>query len=133
LQLRATMSAIRHPCLIMGQCPSNFEGRNTLTELLRDPNDGLELQEDFKSELKASLNTVQAGGELLSVERVAVNRFSKTLSDGPQVTDELAISKGKQATSILQEIADSGGLGIRDPLAWQREVREDRPLPFRGG
>ncbi|VFN01735.1 MAG: hypothetical protein BECKG1743F_GA0114225_106121, partial [Candidatus Kentron sp. G] len=26
-----TMSAIRHPCLIMGQCPSNFEGRNTLT------------------------------------------------------------------------------------------------------
>ncbi|VFN08145.1 MAG: hypothetical protein BECKG1743D_GA0114223_113103, partial [Candidatus Kentron sp. G] len=30
LQLRATMSAIRHPCLIMGQCPSNFEGRNTL-------------------------------------------------------------------------------------------------------
>ncbi|VFM99931.1 MAG: hypothetical protein BECKG1743D_GA0114223_101577, partial [Candidatus Kentron sp. G] len=28
-QLRATMSAIRHPCLIMGQCPSNFEGRNT--------------------------------------------------------------------------------------------------------
>ncbi|VFN00671.1 MAG: hypothetical protein BECKG1743E_GA0114224_103421, partial [Candidatus Kentron sp. G] len=27
--LRATMSAIRHPCLIMGQCPSNFEGRNT--------------------------------------------------------------------------------------------------------
>ncbi|VFM96914.1 MAG: hypothetical protein BECKG1743E_GA0114224_100982 [Candidatus Kentron sp. G] len=28
LQLRAAMSAIRHPCLIMGQCPSNFEGRN---------------------------------------------------------------------------------------------------------
>ncbi|VFM95138.1 MAG: hypothetical protein BECKG1743D_GA0114223_101036, partial [Candidatus Kentron sp. G] len=26
----ATMSAIRHPCLIMGQCPSNFEGRNSL-------------------------------------------------------------------------------------------------------
>ncbi|VFN06753.1 MAG: hypothetical protein BECKG1743E_GA0114224_110644, partial [Candidatus Kentron sp. G] len=25
---RAAMSAIRHPCLIMGQCPSNFEGRN---------------------------------------------------------------------------------------------------------
>ncbi|VFN02157.1 MAG: Tetratricopeptide repeat-containing protein, partial [Candidatus Kentron sp. G] len=27
-----TMSAIRHPCLIMGQCPSNFEGRNTIHE-----------------------------------------------------------------------------------------------------
>ncbi|VFN06973.1 MAG: hypothetical protein BECKG1743E_GA0114224_111022, partial [Candidatus Kentron sp. G] len=32
----ATMSAIRHPCLIMGQCPSNFEGRNT-NHLKRDP------------------------------------------------------------------------------------------------
>ncbi|VFN00570.1 MAG: hypothetical protein BECKG1743F_GA0114225_104981, partial [Candidatus Kentron sp. G] len=32
LQLRATMSAIRHPCLIMGQCPSNFEGRNSSGE-----------------------------------------------------------------------------------------------------
>ncbi|VFN06062.1 MAG: KR domain-containing protein, partial [Candidatus Kentron sp. G] len=30
---RATMSAIRHPCLIMGQCPSNFEGRNTQAPL----------------------------------------------------------------------------------------------------
>ena len=29
LQLRATMSAIRHPCLIVGRCPSNFEGRNS--------------------------------------------------------------------------------------------------------
>nr|VFJ54526.1 MAG: hypothetical protein BECKFM1743A_GA0114220_101333 [Candidatus Kentron sp. FM]VFK10463.1 MAG: hypothetical protein BECKFM1743B_GA0114221_101413 [Candidatus Kentron sp. FM] len=23
------MSAIRYPCLIVGRCPSNFEGRNT--------------------------------------------------------------------------------------------------------
>ncbi|VFN02334.1 MAG: hypothetical protein BECKG1743D_GA0114223_109692 [Candidatus Kentron sp. G] len=23
------MSAIRHPCLIVGRCPSNFEGRNS--------------------------------------------------------------------------------------------------------
>ncbi|VFN04762.1 MAG: Sodium:alanine symporter family protein, partial [Candidatus Kentron sp. G] len=30
LQLRATMSAIRHPCLIVGRCPSNFEGRNSM-------------------------------------------------------------------------------------------------------
>ncbi|VFN00029.1 MAG: hypothetical protein BECKG1743D_GA0114223_101638, partial [Candidatus Kentron sp. G] len=34
LQLRATMSAIRHPCLIMGQCPSNFEGRNNCAVIL---------------------------------------------------------------------------------------------------
>ncbi|VFN00033.1 MAG: hypothetical protein BECKG1743D_GA0114223_101642 [Candidatus Kentron sp. G] len=29
------MSAIRHPCLIMGQCPSNFEGRNILASSLK--------------------------------------------------------------------------------------------------
>ena len=33
--------------------------------------------------------------------------------------------------NILQEIADNGGLGINDPLAWQQEVRKDRPLPLR--
>ncbi|VFM95355.1 MAG: hypothetical protein BECKG1743F_GA0114225_100611, partial [Candidatus Kentron sp. G] len=35
LQLRATMSAIRHPCLIVGRCPSNFEGRNNWLLSLR--------------------------------------------------------------------------------------------------
>ncbi|VFN05775.1 MAG: hypothetical protein BECKG1743D_GA0114223_107661, partial [Candidatus Kentron sp. G] len=35
LQLRAAMSAIRHPCLIMGQCPSNFEGRNNYPNRLK--------------------------------------------------------------------------------------------------
>lgn len=39
--------------------------------------------------------------------------------------------QGQQASDILQEIADSGGLGISDPLAWQREIRQDRALPFR--
>ena len=37
----------------------------------------------------------------------------------------------KKAVDILQEIADSGGLGINDPVAWQHEVRQDRILPFR--
>ena len=37
LQLRATMSAIRHPCLIVGRCPSNFEGRNTDEDHLQLP------------------------------------------------------------------------------------------------
>lgn len=38
---------------------------------------------------------------------------------------------GQKPADILQEIADSGGLGISDPLAWQREVRQDSTLPFR--
>lgn len=45
--------------------------RQTLKDVFRDPDDGLELQEDFRDELQASLNTSQAGGNLLSVESVA--------------------------------------------------------------
>ena len=31
----------------------------------------------------------------------------------------------------LETIADRGGLPINDPVAWQRQVRLDRPLPGR--
>jgi hypothetical protein len=36
---------------------------------------------------------------------------------------------GKQMADILQSIADNGGLGIADPVAWQQEIRCDRLLP----
>jgi len=39
---------------------------------------------------------------------------------------------GKDVAAILKEIADNGGLGIEDPLEWQREIRKERTLPFRG-
>ena len=35
--------------------------------------------------------------------------------------------------ALLKEISDRGGLGIDDPVAWQREIRRDRELPFREG
>ncbi|MDY6991161.1 MAG: hypothetical protein SVR94_00955 [Pseudomonadota bacterium] len=40
-------------------------------------------------------------------------------------------SSGQVIADIFQEIADSGGLGIRDPVTWQQEVRQERSLPFR--
>jgi hypothetical protein len=40
-------------------------------------------------------------------------------------------TSGQDIASLFQEIADSGGLGIKDPLEWQRTIRKDRPLPFR--
>jgi hypothetical protein len=40
-------------------------------------------------------------------------------------------SQGEQAADILQEIADTGGLGISEPLAWQCEIRKERDLPGR--
>lgn len=39
---------------------------------------------------------------------------------------------GKRAMAILEKIADRGGIkSIVDPVAWQREIRKDRPLPGR--
>lgn len=40
-------------------------------------------------------------------------------------------SRRQEIASLFQEIADSGGLGIADPQAWQREMRTDRSLPGR--
>ena len=56
----------------------------------------------------------------------------KIICQFPHVTDNQKVLRhGQQVADILQKIADSGGLGINDPVAWQREVRQDRALPFR--
>ena len=52
-----------------------------------------------------------------------VRQFPHTLNESNKNTQEIA--------KILQEIADTGGLGIADPVAWQRDIRQDRKLPFR--
>ncbi len=45
---------------------------------------------------------------------------------------EPAPAPGPEMAHILEALADRGGLsGISDPLAWQREVRQERPLPGR--
>lgn len=41
------------------------------------------------------------------------------------------VSNNRKAVSILREIAARGRVLVPDPVAWQREVREDRPLPGR--
>jgi hypothetical protein len=39
---------------------------------------------------------------------------------------------GERLAAALQRIADAGGLpSIPDPAAWEREQRQDRPLPGR--
>ena len=39
---------------------------------------------------------------------------------------------GQQIAELMQKLAESYSLNeIKDPVAWQREVRQDRPLPFR--
>ncbi len=43
----------------------------TIREILGDPDEGLELRDDFAEELKRSLATVEAGGKTMPVEEVA--------------------------------------------------------------
>ncbi len=51
----------------------------------------------------------------------------------PRISKRTQVSEHKQTIGTLfQEIADSGGLGIKNPDVWQRRTRKDRPLPFRG-
>lgn len=40
-------------------------------------------------------------------------------------------TQSEYIASLFQKIADTGGSGINDPQKWQREIRKDRPLPFR--
>lgn len=43
----------------------------TLTELLRDPDEGFVVREDLANALQQSLQTVKAGGKTMAVEDVA--------------------------------------------------------------
>ncbi len=43
----------------------------TLLEMLGDPDEGLELRDDFRADLQRSLAVVRAGGETVPVQEVA--------------------------------------------------------------
>jgi hypothetical protein len=43
----------------------------TLLEMLGDPDEGLELRDDFAAELQRSLATVEAGGKTIPTQEVA--------------------------------------------------------------
>ncbi len=47
-------------------------------------------------------------------------------------TAEEAAERGRQMAELLRELAKSNPFkDIADPVAWQREIRKDRPLPGR--
>ena len=43
----------------------------TLSEMLDDPDEGLELRDDFTEELLSSLDAVETGGKTISAQKVA--------------------------------------------------------------
>ena len=53
-----------------------------------------------------------------------------TISEMPDSEDSQL--EGKSTFELLQALADMGAFAdIEDPVAWQREIRKDRSLPFR--
>ena len=50
----------------------------------------------------------------------------------PAETPAERAARGKRMADVLRELAKSNPFkDITDPVAWQREVRKDRPLPGR--
>jgi len=47
------------------------EVKQTITEMFIDPDEGLELREEFRSELERSLAEVEAGGKTISGHEIA--------------------------------------------------------------
>jgi len=80
------------------------------------------------SSYKAVLNN----NHLEWFEQIPTQLKSRTVTVYVTILDELPIEKpeltGQKAIDILQKIADNGGPGIDDPVAWQREIRQDNPL-----
>jgi hypothetical protein len=56
-------------------------------------------------------------------------RVEVVILGAPPMTDA---ERGRRMAAILERIAQSGPSGFpEDPVAWQREIRKDRPLPGR--
>ena len=60
-------------------------------------------------------------------------RLGLTLQEGQPTDTKPATDVSRLSREELLAIIAKGGSGksIPDPVAWQREVRQDRPLPFR--
>ena len=85
----------------------------------------------MKTEYKAILrqNHIEWIGEAPNVVAPdqAVN-VTVTIEDSP-MNDE---ARRERAFWALEQLAARGGIpSIGDPAVWQREIRKDRPLPFR--
>jgi len=53
-----------------------------------------------------------------------------TIVNGPDHPD--ALTQGRRMAKALERLAATNAFAdIKDPVAWQRELRKDRPLPNR--
>jgi len=79
-------------------------------------------------DIRALIDLAESGEEVLltkaDVPVVKIIPVSKT--GVPECTPN-----GPVLAAIFEKLAELGGIDIDDPIAWQREIRKDRPLPGR--
>ena len=78
----------------------------------------------LESEDEESLRLIEALARKMEVEQDA----NPDAENGRQTSDHAGDIK-----ALIDKWHQQGGLetSIEDPVAWQREIRKDRPLPFR--
>lgn len=59
----------------------------------------------------------------------SVEVYVTILENPSDDVDKTAV--GEQMAQVLQSLAELPERSISDPVAWEREMREDRPLPLR--
>ncbi len=64
---------------------------------------------------------------LLLASRLIESVRQRDLSDSFQKSQREALKKSLEKLAKMKVFAD-----IQDPVAWQRQIRKDRPLPGRG-
>jgi len=84
---------------------------------------------DLAQHLSALLAAMAEGEEIVLTEtQRPVAKLIKIESAKP----EDLTRRGDEMASILEQLAAGNAFSeISDPVAWQREAREDRPLPRR--
>jgi hypothetical protein len=67
------------------------------------------------------------------IEFLETKSMKQNAGVGTQVTaDEDKTERGRRVAAILKDLADLGAFSnVKDPVRWQRRIREDRPLPGR--
>lgn len=64
--------------------------------------------------------------------RHAVRVHVTVVEPTPVETPEERAARGKRMRELLEKLAETNPFAeITDPVAWQREIRKDRPLPGR--
>lgn len=85
---------------------------------------------------KYTVTVIKTGNSYaLRVPKKYIDDSALMLGQKIQVSDPLVVPKAQNKREIQQAIRNLQELdafsNIKDPVAWQREIRKDRPLPGR--